>query len=255
MSRYRSLSAALVASLLVACTATPTPPPAASPTPTPAPTETATAILTPPPTTTPTATPTGSVRPTDALGPFICDATIVLPAVGTGQATTTAVRVGLQPGYDRLVFAYAGALRPQFTVNPVVPPFALDPSGLPLTVQGTQFARIRLDGIVVGYKGATSFRPGGPFIVDVERQGELEGEQSLDRGPHGGRLPTGLRPDRSEPLGRGLRPALSPAAGRRPRFSDGRAGSGAPCRRPPGRWWSPRHWPWRAVAWPRCRSR
>jgi hypothetical protein len=182
MSRHMSLVAALVALLLVACTASPTPAPTAPATPTPGPTATATATPTPTPTTTPTATPpaqpTSSAEPTAALGPFICDATIVLPAVGSGQATTTAVRVGLQPGYDRLVFAYAGTQRPQFTVNPVVPPFTLDPSGLPLTVQGAQFARIRLDGIVVGYKGATSFKPGGPFITDVERQGESEGEQS-----------------------------------------------------------------------------
>lgn len=178
MSRHMSLVAALVASLLVACSASPTTSPTAAPTPTPQPTATATATPTPTPTTAPTASPTASVQASDALGPFICDATVSLPAVGTGQATTTAVRTGLQAGYDRLVFEYAGTLRPQFTINPVVPPFMLDPSGLPLTVQGAQFARIRLDGIVVGYEGATSFKPGGPFIVDVERQGEFEGQQS-----------------------------------------------------------------------------
>ena len=178
MSRHVSLVAALVASLLVACSAGPTPTPTAAPTPTPQPTATATATLTPTPTTAPTASPTASARASDGLGPFICDATVTLPAVGTGQATTTAVRVGLQSGYDRLVFEYAGTLRPQFTINPTFPPFVHDPSGLPLTVQGAQFARIRLDGIVVGYQGATSFKPGGPFIVDVERQGESEGQQS-----------------------------------------------------------------------------
>ena len=99
------------------------------------------------------------------------------------------MRVGLHPGYDRLVFEYAGGLRPQFTINPVVPPFTRDPSGLPLTVQGTQFARIRLDGIVVGYKGATSLKPGGPFIVDVERQGEYEGQQSWIVGLTAGACP------------------------------------------------------------------
>ena len=178
MSRHMSLVAAIVALLLVACTASPTPTPTPAATPTTGPTATATATPVPTATIAPTTTPTASAQATDALGPFICDATIVLPAVGTVQATTTAVRVGLQSGYDRLVFAYAGTPRPQFTVNPVVPPFTLDPSGKPLTVQGAQFARIRLDGIVVGYKGATSFKPGGPFIVDVERQGESEGEQS-----------------------------------------------------------------------------
>ena len=178
MSRHMSLVAAVVGSLLVACTASPTESPTAPPTPTPQATATATATLTPAPPTAPTASPTASVQASDALGPFICDATISLPAVGTAQATTTAVRVGLQTGYDRLVFEYAGSLRPQLTVNPAFPPFTHDPSGLPLTVQGAQFARVFLDGIVVGYKGATSFKPDGPFIVDVERQGESEGQQT-----------------------------------------------------------------------------
>lgn len=185
MSRYQSVlaaSAAFAASLLFSCTATPTPSPTATPSPTPTTIVIASATPTPAATTTPATTavapPTSSAEPTDALGPFICNATIVLPAVGTAQATTTDVRAGLHPGYDRLVFEYAGERRPQFTINPVVPPFTLDPSGLPLTVQGAQFARIRLDGIVVGYSGATSFRPGGPFITDVERQGEAEGQQS-----------------------------------------------------------------------------
>ncbi len=182
MSRDRSALAALAALLLIACTTAPTSPPTATPSPTPTTIVTAPATPTPTPTTSPTATavapPSASVEPTDALGPFICDATIVHPAVGADQAATTDVRVGLHPGYDRLVFEYAGGRRPQFTSNPVVPPFTLDPSGLPLTVQGARFVRIRLEGIVVGYAGATSFKPGGPFITDVERQGESEGQQS-----------------------------------------------------------------------------
>jgi len=174
------LVAGLAVSLLIGCTTAPTTSPTATPNPTP--TTTATAQSTPMPTptftATATATPSASAEPTDALGPYVCGTTISLPAVGTGQAATTDVRTGLHPGYDRLVFEYAGGRRPQLTITVVAPPFSLDPSGLPLTVQGTQFVRIRLDGIVVGYTGATSFKPGGPFITDVKRQGEYEGQQS-----------------------------------------------------------------------------
>ena len=171
MSSHRCIAAALATALLAACTATPTSSAPSSPTPTP----TATASA---PSPSPTSGPTISAEPTDALGPFACSLPITMPAVGTDQAATTDVRTGLHSGYDRLVFEYAGNRRPQLTISVVTPPFSLDPSGLSLTVQGAQFVRIRLDGIVVGYAGARSFKPGGPFIVDVERQGEYEGQQS-----------------------------------------------------------------------------
>ncbi len=168
--------AIVTAVLLAACSATPTPSPIASGSPPSAPTATATATTAATPT--PSVPPTASAEPTDALGPFVCTLPMTMPAVGTAHGATTDVRVGLHPGYDRLVFEYAGGQRPQLTIDTVTPPFSLDPSGLPLTVQGVQFVRIRLDGVVVGYAGAMSLKPGGPAITDVERQGEYEGQQS-----------------------------------------------------------------------------
>lgn len=171
-SNGRFVIAGMAVLFLVACTASPRPASSPTATPTATPTQTATS------TSTATPTATTSVEPTDALGPFVCGSTISLPALGAAQAATTDVRAGLHPGYDRLVFEYAGGRRPQLTIDAVVPPFSLDPSGLPLTVQGARFVRIRLDGIVVGYAGATSLKPGGPFMADVERQAEFEGQQS-----------------------------------------------------------------------------
>jgi hypothetical protein len=173
---WKGSLAVVTAVLLLACTASPTPSPIASASHTPGPTATASATTAA--TLTATASAIASAEPTDALGPFVCSLPITMPAVGAGQGATTDVRVGLHPGYDRLVFEYAGDRRPQLTVDAVTPPFSLDPSGLPLTVLGAQFVRIRLDGIVVGYTGATSLKPGGPAITDVERQGEYEGQQS-----------------------------------------------------------------------------
>ena len=192
MSRFPAVLAfVFAASLVAACTATPTPPPATTVSPAPTGTVTAPATATSSPVPSATATPTASTspEPTDALGPFVCGSPITMAAVGTGQGVTTSVRVGLHPGYDRLVFEYAGGRRPQFIIDVVTPPFSLDPSGLPLAVEGTRFMRIRLDGIVVGYAGATSFKPGGPFIVDVERLGEYEGQQSWIVGLAAGACP------------------------------------------------------------------
>jgi len=196
----RSLSpipAALAALLLAACTAIPTAPATPTGTSTPRASVLPSASITPTGSITPTESlertgsvePTPSSEPTSGLGPFTCGSIITLPAAGTGQPATTEVRTGLHPGYDRLVFEYAGGRRPGLTIEAATPPFMLDPSGLPLTVKGARFVRIRLDGIVVGYAGATSFAPGGPFLVDVERQGEYEGQQSWIVGLTAGACP------------------------------------------------------------------
>ncbi len=89
-----------------------------------------------------------------------------------------AVRVGQHPDYDRIVFEYGGATLPGLRIEQVSPPFTLDPSGLPLTVNGASFVRLRLEPVAQAYTGPTSFAVGYPFLKDLERQSDFEGIQA-----------------------------------------------------------------------------
>lgn len=130
----------------------------------------------------PSASPTASAspEPTDALGPFTCDLPVNRPgtAAGATQADPSAVRVGTHDGYDRIVFEYRGAVLPTLTIETAAPPFRHDPSDLPMTVSGSAFLRIKLDGVAMGYSGTTDFAPGYPALVELARQGDFEGVQS-----------------------------------------------------------------------------
>ena len=129
---------------------------------------------------TPSPSTTASAEPTDALGPFTCDLPVTRPgtAAGANQAAPSAVRVGTHQGYDRIVFEYSGSVVPTLTIAIATPPFKHDPSDLPMTVTGSAFLRIQLDGVTMGYAGATDFRPGYPTLVELAQQGDFEGVQS-----------------------------------------------------------------------------
>lgn len=146
------------------------------------PTPIATASPSTGPSQTPTTTfsPTPTAVPTEALGPFSCTLPILMTgsASGSTQAQPTAVRVGTHAGYDRIVFEYGGAVTPSLRIQAVSPPFTHDPSGLPMTVAGSSFLQITLEGIVVGYTGTTDFKVSYPVLVELARQGEYEGVQS-----------------------------------------------------------------------------
>jgi hypothetical protein len=105
---------------------------------------------------------------------------VTLPgtAAGANQAVPTAVRIGRHTDYDRIVFEYSGTLVPSLEITSVKPPFTHDPSDLPMTVAGSSFLRIRLEGVKSGVAGRTSFLVQFPTLTQVARQGDFEAIQS-----------------------------------------------------------------------------
>jgi len=101
-----------------------------------------------PPTPTPAIT-LGGPAESPSAGPstpdnFTCAAKTVLPASTSAVTQITDVRVGTHPGYDRIVFEFAGSGRPQLTVAVASPPFVGDASGQPVTVAGSAFLTLKL---------------------------------------------------------------------------------------------------------------
>ncbi|MGH2512300.1 MAG: AMIN-like domain-containing (lipo)protein [Candidatus Limnocylindrales bacterium] len=121
-----------------------------------------------------------SIRP--SVGPstpsnFSCAPTTVLPATTSAVTQITDVRVGSHPGYDRIVFEFAGPGRPQLTVAVASPPFVQDASGQPVTVAGRTFLTLKLydaSGYPT-YAGPDSFSPGYPALTALVNNGDFEG--------------------------------------------------------------------------------
>ncbi len=135
----------------------------------------------------PTATPPGPTAiPTLEASPppFICDSAVTQPG-----SVPTALMSGLAAantaGVGRIEFSFrpAGnvAAVPQVTVKPADPPFTADPSGLPLTVQGTAFLQVVLQGgtaldanMEPTFEGPFDVTPDGGPIVEMKRAGDFE---------------------------------------------------------------------------------
>jgi hypothetical protein len=95
--------------------------------------------------------------------------------------------------YDRIVFEYAEDGTPALTTQPASPPFIQDPSGLPLTVNGTNVIEIVLNGATkMGddgtetYTGPTNFEPGFAQLVQLVERGDFEAVNSWYMGLNGG---------------------------------------------------------------------
>lgn len=91
------------------------------------------------------------------------------------------MRVGTQSGYDRIVFEFIEDGTPEFRIEAAEPPFSMDPSGMPMAVNGSAFLQIILNGgTKVGddgsptYTGATEFGPGFDQLVDLIERGDFE---------------------------------------------------------------------------------
>lgn len=141
------------------------------------------------PSATPLARPSaaGSGTPTagaaDATGPFTC----ALPITQAGTASLaqiTDLRVASHLGYDRIAFEFASGI-PQFTLTVATPPFARDPSGLPLQVGGTAHLRLVLHGGTkvspdgaLTYAGPKQFAPGASRLVELVEAGDFEAVSS-----------------------------------------------------------------------------
>lgn len=122
--------------------------------------------------------PLPTVEPSGDAG-FACD----LPVSGDGtviRANITDVRAGTHDGYDRIVFQFRGGI-PQFDIKSATPPFTADPSGLPLTVQGSSFISITLHGGTAqtetgasSYGGPRNFHLDFPTLVNLVQGGDFE---------------------------------------------------------------------------------
>lgn len=108
---------------------------------------------------------------------FTCTGSQVVKATTTTVAPITDVRVGTHPGYDRIVFEFAGADLPQLTVAVARPPFVEDASGKPVNVPGQAFLSLKLfhaSGAPT-YTGPDSFSPNYPNLVALVNTGDYEG--------------------------------------------------------------------------------
>jgi hypothetical protein len=153
--------------------------PSAQPTPTatasPVASSSATAATSPAPT---------APEPTVGLAPFDCALPVKMPAT-VNRAQIADVRVGSHgsgsTGYDRIVFEFQGPGIPQVTLQAGKPPFTQDPSGLPLSVQGSSFLVLVLHGATgitpegqMTYTGLTDFNPGFPALTEFKQSGDFE---------------------------------------------------------------------------------
>ena len=129
---------------------------------------------------TPTGSPNEMAEPAPTGQAAACGLTIggagSLPLAHLGD-----VRVGTHDGYDRVVFEFVEVGTPAIRLEPVEPPFSMDPSGLPLTVNGSAFVGITLlggtkmadDGSST-YAGPTEFAPNFPALMELVEAGDFE---------------------------------------------------------------------------------
>jgi hypothetical protein len=123
-------------------------------------------------------TPLPTAEPSGGAG-FACD----LPVHGSGtvaRANITDVRVGTHDGYDRIVFQFRGGI-PEFDIASARPPFTADPSGQPLTVNGSAFLSITLhggtkqtDSGASSYSGPRNFAVDFPTLLNLVEGGDFE---------------------------------------------------------------------------------
>jgi hypothetical protein len=108
---------------------------------------------------------------------FTCTGSQVVNAMTETVAQITDVRLGTHPGYDRIVFEFAGSGLPQLTAAVARPPFLEDASGMPVKVPGTAFLSLKLSHAsgYPTYTGPDSFSPKYPNLVALVNSGDFEG--------------------------------------------------------------------------------
>jgi len=170
------------------------------------------------------ATPGSSIPGPTATAPqptSVPTAAASLPAFVCGQPVTragsvpTALMSGLAAantsGVGRIEFTFRPegnvAAAPQITVTPVDPPFTMDPSGLPLSVIGTAFLQVVLQGgtaldanMEPTFEGPFDAAPNGSPIVEVKRAGDFEAVSTFIVGLDGPACVRILPPDGSSRL-------------------------------------------------------
>ena len=140
--------------------------------------------------------PVPSVQPSNpAEPPFVCDLPITMTAAGTDfhPLVTQDIGVEAHDGYDRIVFTYDGGT-PSLELDLAQPPYVQDPSGLPMTVNGSPVYRVTLTGATKfdtetgdqPYTGPTDFQPGFEQIVQFTEFGDFEAVHNWYLGVNGG---------------------------------------------------------------------
>jgi len=173
-SRARSLIAALL--VLAACAPSASSPLPSAVSPSASPSGESTAA--------PEATPTDSDALPSGAEDFVCNQAFD----GEGNidiAHLADVRVGTHPGFDRIVFEFVEEGTPAYRLEPASPPFVEDPSGQPMTVNGSEFFLIALHGGTkvagdgsLAYTGPTEFEPDFPQLVHLVERGDFEAVSS-----------------------------------------------------------------------------
>jgi hypothetical protein len=150
--------------LVGACSASPTPGPSATPS--------------------PTAVQSASATASASVGPI---SSFPAGCLADASGTATGPRVSIAdveaqsyPDYDVLAFDFDRGL-PTYAISSAVPPFTRDPSGLSLTVEGTAFFSVVLQGASIVdeefqpvYEGPTDFKPDLARIKHVVLAGDFE---------------------------------------------------------------------------------
>lgn len=107
-----------------------------------------------------------------------------IPA-GRGTALLTAVRSGVQPGYDRVVFEFDGTGLPGVAVAYTPRPIRADASGDEVAIEGDAVLVVRMSpaaGVdlsgntaIITYTGPTRLAPRQANVVEIVRTGDFEG--------------------------------------------------------------------------------
>jgi hypothetical protein len=161
----------------------------------------------------PTATPPQPTSvPTDAasLPAFVCGQPVTR-AGSVPTARMSGFAAANASGVGRIEFTFRPegnvAAVPQVTVKPVDPPFTMDPSGLPLSVIGTAFLQVVLQGgtaldanMESTFAGPFDAAPNGSPIVEVKRAGDFEAVSTFIVGLDGPACIRILPPDGSSHL-------------------------------------------------------
>lgn len=176
------LAVALVAAVVSAgCGVTASP----SPVPTAGPTSAPTGAPTVEPTAGPTGQPTEVPVETPALPDWTCDGTTIHLAGTAVRAQQNDMTVVTTAGVGQVVFGFepiGGALTvPEVEIRPAVPLFTMDPSGLPVVVDGLAWATIVLRGgtgldedYEPTYTGPDRWSALEAPLVEVVRTGDFE---------------------------------------------------------------------------------
>ena len=137
-----------------------------------------------------TATTTGSTATSSTTAapglPDASEAQHSAPADGTGTALLKTVRVGRNPGFERIVFEFAGASMPGYRVQWIDGPVLADGSGEPVDVTGEAFLEIVMEPasgvdlsapqLSIVYDGPDRIPVAGQteLITDLVRTGDFE---------------------------------------------------------------------------------